>query len=74
MRVCVSDTRSVSHLRRHLIEQGFPTSQISENELNVLFPACPSIFAAAVELDLWSAAHAGVTVTLEPASDNQCRG
>jgi hypothetical protein len=42
-------------LASHLAAQGFPPTTTSEGELDVLFPGSASIFAAAVELDLWEA-------------------
>lgn len=66
LRVRLSDAGAAEDLRRHLAAQGFPTALSSAGELEVLFPAAPSIFAPAVELDLWRARHTGVTVTVDP--------
>jgi hypothetical protein len=66
LRVHLSDAGAAEDLRLHLAAQGFPTALSSEDELEVLFPAVPSIFAPAVELDLWRARHAHVTVTIDP--------
>jgi hypothetical protein len=64
MRVRVSEPSVTSDLKAHLVEQGFPAAEVREDELGVLFPARRSIFAPAVELDLWRANHAGVAVTV----------
>jgi hypothetical protein len=66
LRVQVNDHRLAPDLRRHLIEQGFPTTRAAGNELSVLFPGGHGIFAAAAELDLWCSGHAGVSVLVRP--------
>lgn len=42
-------------LASHVADQGFPVTRTTDGELHVLFPGSPTIFAAAVELDLWEA-------------------
>ena len=64
LRVNVSDAHATKDLRRHLARQGFPSSVRSAGELTVLFPGQVSIFAPAVELDLWHMSHPAVTVTI----------
>jgi hypothetical protein len=66
LRVRVSDHRLAPDLRRHLVEQGFPTAPAVGDELSVLFPGGHGIFAAAAELDLWCAGHVGVSVLVRP--------
>jgi len=52
----------------HLTAQGFPPTRTAGGELEVLFPASPAIFAAAVELDLWEA-RGGCASSLVVTSD-----
>jgi hypothetical protein len=64
LRVQVSDAETAPDLHEHLTRQGFPASLRQSGELTVLFPGRPSIFAPAVELDLWHMNHPAVTVTV----------
>ena len=66
MRVRVSDIQALPGLVSHLVLQGFPAEPCGGDEVEVLFPAQPSLFAPAVELDVWGAANDGVTVTPVP--------
>jgi hypothetical protein len=66
LRLRVSDTRAVWELRQYLAKQGFPSSMQSTQELIVLFPGRPSIFAPAVELDRSHVPPPAVTVTVSP--------
>lgn len=72
MRLRVSDAEATADLERHLADQGFPARMIAKGELDVLFPGSPSIFAPAVELDLWRARHRRVDVTLVPEVEARC--
>jgi hypothetical protein len=72
MRVRVSEPTATSDLKAHLVEQGFPASEVTEDELDVLFPGRPTIFAPAVELDLWRANHLGVSVTVCDGASGSC--
>jgi hypothetical protein len=49
------DRSHLESLRRHLEAQGFPAIPIGGDHLDVLFPASPTLFATAAELDEWSA-------------------
>jgi hypothetical protein len=49
------DRRHVESLLAHLSAQGFPARRVGDDGLDVLFPASPPLFAAAVELDEWLA-------------------
>jgi hypothetical protein len=64
LRVRVSDSSAAAGLRQHLARQGFPASMWSNCELAVLFPSRRSMFAPAVELDLWRMNHTAVTVAV----------
>lgn len=66
MRVRVSDAGALPALVAYLVRQGFPATRCGRDEVDVLFPADPSAFGAAVELDDWSARNAGVTVVPLP--------
>jgi hypothetical protein len=68
MRVRV-DPRHVSSLARHLSDQGFPATLVGKGTLDVLFPAAPTAFATAVELDDWRAQNGGVPVRFAIAPD-----
>jgi hypothetical protein len=60
------DGKHVGSLLAHLAAQGFPGSRLDEETIEVLFPASPGCFAAAVELDDWLAqSGAGVVVRME---------
>jgi hypothetical protein len=48
-------------LAGHLTEQGFAPTRVGPGELEVLFPASPALFAAAVDLELWEARGGSVT-------------
>jgi hypothetical protein len=65
MRIRVSDAAAALPLREHLALQGFPSTYVSADELEVLFPGSPTLFASAAELDLWSAEHTEVTLTYD---------
>jgi len=71
MRVRVSDAEAAGELRRHLADQGFPSSWVRGDELDVLFPASPCAFESAAELDLWQARHEGVTLAYVDASQSR---
>ena len=45
----------LASLLSHLAAQGFPASPVDEDRLHVLFPAAPSLFAPAVDLEEWAA-------------------
>jgi hypothetical protein len=62
VRLQLSDARATPGLVAHLVRQGFPAVPVERDVVDVLFPAEPSAFAAAAELDLWSAANSGVAV------------
>jgi hypothetical protein len=65
LRVRVDDAAAARDLKQYLTGQGFRAEETScAAELEVLFPGQPSIFAPAVELDLWRSRHAGVNVTI----------
>jgi hypothetical protein len=68
MRIRVSDAAATLALREHLALQGFPSTYVGPDELEVLFPGSPTLFASAAELDLWSAEHAEVTLTYDTAA------
>jgi hypothetical protein len=62
MRLQVSDARATAGLIAHLADQGFPATRVAHGVIEVLFPAEATAFAAAAELDLWTAANAEVAV------------
>lgn len=62
MRIRVSDAAAAPALLEHLAAQGFPARYVGRDELDVLFPGSPSLFAAAAELDLWRARHPQVAL------------
>jgi hypothetical protein len=62
MRLQLSDARAAPGLVAHLVRQGFPAIRVEHDVVDVLFPAEPSAFPAAAELDLWAAANTGVDV------------
>jgi methyl coenzyme M reductase subunit C len=64
LRVQVSEASAAVELGKHLAQEGFPASMSAERELLVLFPGRRSIFAPAVELDLWRMNHTGVAVSV----------
>jgi hypothetical protein len=66
MRVRVSDVRVLPAFVSYLVRQGFPASACGRDEIEVLFPADPSAFRAAVELDDWTAQNSGVVVVPLP--------
>jgi hypothetical protein len=70
------DGKHVESLLAHLATQGFPATRLGEDTLEVLFPASPACFAAAVELDDWlakSGADAGLRVeTIVTKSGGGC--
>jgi hypothetical protein len=49
------DGKHVDSLLAHLAAQGFPATRLGEDRMEVLFPAAPECFPAAVELDDWLA-------------------
>jgi hypothetical protein len=53
------------------VAQGFPASRTAPDEIDVLFPATPAVFGPAVELDLWSARHAAIVVSV--VAERACR-
>lgn len=64
MRVRLSDPGALPALVQHLALQGFPAVPAGRDEVDVLFPAQPTAFAPAVELERWQAENEGVRVTL----------
>ena len=62
MRIRLSDAAATGALLEHLTLQGFPSTCVEPDELDVLFPGSPTIFAYAAELDVWGAKHADVTL------------
>jgi hypothetical protein len=62
VRLQLSDAGAAPGLIAHLVRQGFPARRVAKDVVDVLFPAEPSAFAAATELDLWTAANTGVAV------------
>jgi hypothetical protein len=64
------DSRHLQSLAAHLAAQGFPAKRVGLDLLDVLFPASPSAFAAAVELDDWLAriGEAAVRLTSDAAA------
>jgi hypothetical protein len=62
VRLQLSDARAAPGLVAHLVRQGFPARRVAQDVVDVLFPAEPSAFEAATELDLWAAANTGVAV------------
>lgn len=65
MRLRVSDSAATIALSRHLKEEGFPSTLVAHDELEVLYPGPPGDLVPAAELDLWRARHDGVTFTVE---------
>jgi hypothetical protein len=49
------DGNHVESLLAHLEAQGFPATRLDDGRMEVLFPAAPECFPAAVELDDWLA-------------------
>jgi len=58
----------VESLRLHLEAQGFPATHIGGDRLDVLFPASPTLFATAAELDEWSARTGAPAVVCDGAT------
>ena len=67
MRLQLSDARATAGLIAHLARQGFPATRVTQDVVEVLFPADASALSAAAELDLWAAANTGVAVVPVPA-------
>jgi hypothetical protein len=67
VRVRLSDASATAALLEHLALQGFPSTYLRRDEIDVLFPGSPSLFALAAELDLWRAGHPGVTLRYDGA-------
>ncbi len=62
----------VESLLSHLVAEGFPARRVGEDELDVLFPASPTLFAAAVELDDWRA-RTGASPVVRIKGSASCR-
>lgn len=58
------DSRHLESLRAHLAEQGFPSSRVGRDLLQVLFPGSPALLAPAAALDDWLARETDGSVEL----------